>query len=50
MRSVNTDGLTPLDVAFLSGNPDLVRLLLMHGATKGKPNDKSAIKNRKVHY
>lgn len=47
LRSVNSDGLTPLDVAFLSGNQDLVRLLLMHGATEGKQNYKIAIKNGK---
>lgn len=32
-------------MAFLSGNQDLVRLLLMHGATEGKQNYKNAIKN-----
>lgn len=36
LLSVNSDGLTPLDVAFLSNNRDLVRLLLTHGATEGK--------------
>lgn len=36
VRSVNSDGLTPLDVAFLSNNRELVRLLLANGATEGK--------------
>lgn len=38
LRSVNSDGLTPLDVAFLSNNRELVRLLLAYGAMEGKLN------------
>lgn len=47
MLSVNSDGLTPLDVAFLSNNRDLVRLLLAHGATEGK---RLKIKNTYLSY
>jgi ankyrin repeat protein len=43
VHSVNSDGLTPLDVAFLSNNRELVRLLLIHGATEGKVNRKYSI-------
>lgn len=39
VRSVNSDGLTPLDVAFLSNNRELVRLLLANGATEGNKSN-----------
>ncbi|XP_022170944.1 uncharacterized protein LOC111034176 isoform X1 [Myzus persicae] len=44
VNSVNSDGLTPLDVAFLSNNRDLVRLLLAHGAT-----EETSMKNLDTH-
>lgn len=40
LYSVNSDGLTPLDVAFLSNNRELVRLLLSYGAMEGKRFEK----------
>lgn len=46
MYSVNSDGLTPLDVAFLSNNRELVRLLLAHGAMEGKPIKFHTLLNR----
>ncbi|XP_025415645.1 ankyrin repeat and fibronectin type-III domain-containing protein 1 isoform X2 [Sipha flava] len=44
VNSVNSDGLTPLDVAFLSNNRELVRLLLIHGAT-----EETSMKNLEPH-
>ena len=35
LSALNNDGFSPLDLAFMTGRPDLVRLLLEHGATEG---------------
>lgn len=48
MRSVNSDGLTPLDVAFLSNNRELVRLLLANGATEGNESN-SELEKKIIH-
>ncbi|XP_050433314.1 ankyrin repeat and fibronectin type-III domain-containing protein 1 isoform X2 [Adelges cooleyi] len=44
VNSVNSDGLTPLDVAFLGNDRELVRLLLSHGAT-----EETSMKNLETH-
>ncbi|XP_050538090.1 ankyrin repeat and fibronectin type-III domain-containing protein 1 isoform X9 [Daktulosphaira vitifoliae] len=44
VNSVNSDGLTPLDVAFLGNDHELVRLLLSHGAT-----EETSMKNLEPH-
>lgn len=33
--SLNSDGLSPLDVAVLSNNRSMTKMLLQHGATEG---------------
>ncbi len=35
LSATNADGFSPLELAFMTGRPELVRLLLEHGATEG---------------
>ncbi len=35
LSALTNDGFTPLDLAFMTGRTELVRLLLEHGATEG---------------
>jgi hypothetical protein len=43
--SVNSDGLTPLDVASLSNNRSMTKILLQHGALQGPKSSSESLGN-----
>jgi hypothetical protein len=43
--SVNSDGLTPLDVASLSNNRSMTKILLQHGALQGPQSSSESLGN-----